>query len=358
MRFFLLHQTLTTMSLFAVNNQKPPKPWKIISWFGSSSSGLGDKGGKAPAQRKESPADPKDIQRAKRLNERFTAFKKQLGAYYRAYALKSVYGIQIKKYVPAQLGGVDSDKFRPVSNGQSVIDKMLQKRFGISLKQFEEKTITELRKIFGKAESTPAPKKAEKKAEPKKVEKKDTTTPILKTGRKYGAFDFAGYTGDANEMHNGKMLEKEIKKLVTTTKFDSETPNVLHAIYRKYSFEVLDNGSEFKVNFDKTDGQYPAVIDMNDTEKPLTFKQLAKKIVGGMDWLIKDSKKAEKPTPKPTPTPKPAPKKAETVPPIKKVEPAPAPVPKTEAPSEEEGIKQLDEIKALITSAIQNKKAA
>jgi len=30
------------MSLFAVNNQKPPKPWKIISWFGPSSSGLGD----------------------------------------------------------------------------------------------------------------------------------------------------------------------------------------------------------------------------------------------------------------------------------------------------------------------------
>lgn len=247
MRFFLLHQTLTTMSLFAVNNQKPPKPWKIISWFGSSSSGLGDKGGKAPAQRKESPAEPKDIQRAKRLNERFTAFKKELGAYYRAYALKSVYGIQIKKYVPAQLGGVDSDKFRPISNGQSVIDKMLQKRFGISLKQFEEKTITELRKIFGKAESTPAPKKAEKKSEPKKAEKKA------------------------------------------------------------------------------------------EPKKP-------------------EPKKVEKKAEKKTPTPKPAPKKAETVPPIKKVEPAPAPVPKTEAPSEQEGIKQLDEIKALITSAIQNKK--
>lgn len=173
MRFFLLHQTPTTMSLFAVNNQKPPRPWKIISWFGGS-SGLSDKQGAKPApQRKESPADPKDIKRAANLNERFTAFKKELGAHYHAYALKSVNGIQIKKYVPAQLGGVDSDKFRPISNGQSVIDKMLQKRFGISLSQFEKLSITELRKKFGKAEPTPAPKKAEvKKPEPKKAEKK------------------------------------------------------------------------------------------------------------------------------------------------------------------------------------------
>lgn len=350
------------MSLFAVNNQKPPKPWKIISWFGSSSSGLGDKGGKAAPQRKESPAEPKDIQRAKRLNERFTAFKKQLGAYYRAYALKSVYGIQIKKYVPAQLGGVDSDKFRPVSNGQSVIDKMLQKRFGISLKQFEEKTITELRKIFGKAESTPAPKKAEKK-EGYSVAQPKLRTYIIKVRKDYATFDFQNIDSiDENSakrtsVKNAYYFYNNLKQIALRRNWKLNTDSVnliLTTSNRKY--QINANSIYIYVQDETIRNVTRIPIIKVEYTNNKTAGDISREIVTKISEYEKTntSSKAEKKAP----TPKPAPKKAETVPPIKKVEPAPAPVPKTEAPSEQEGIKQLDEIKALITSAIQNKKAA